>query len=176
MKKIILSFVVFMFSIIEMGTQSLDVLCIESIIEISLDKGNLKKFLKVISKRESRDRQEVISKNGHLGKYQFSSKTLEWIGFDVTIEEFLSSSKLQDDAMIEYLKVNKRILRKIIKKWDKTIFEGELVTESGILAAAHLVGPGGVLDFFNKGIVVTDSNGVKITDYLFRYSGYDLGL
>jgi hypothetical protein len=176
MKKLMLTSVIFMIFVIEVGSSSLGSPCVNFSTEISLDKGNLKKFLKVISKRESRDRQEVISKNGHLGKYQFSSKTLEWIGFDVSIDEFLSSSRLQDDAMIKYLKVNKRILRKIIKKWDKKIYDGELVTESGILAAAHLVGPGGVLDFFNKGIMVTDSSGVKITDYLFRYSGYDLRL
>lgn len=152
-------------------------ICVEDSFFLSVQtKGGLTKFLNVISKRESRGRSDVVSKNGHLGKYQFSSKTLEWIGFEVGIDEFLKSPKMQDDAMIKYLKVNKKILRRIIKKWDKRYINENQITESGILAAAHLVGPGGVIDFFNKGIMVTDSSGVKITDYLFKYSGYDLGL
>lgn len=176
MKKYTLTLFLVMVSILKIESPTIGA-CVDVSITLSKqEKGGLKKFLNVLSKRESRNRQGIVSKNGHLGKYQFSQKTLEWIGFDVNIEEFLGSSKMQDDAMIKYLKVNKRILRRIIKKWDNEVIDGYEITESGILAAAHLVGPGGVLKFFNKGITVTDSNDIKITDYLFRYSGYELNL
>lgn len=137
-------------------------------------KGGMDKFLTVLSKRESTNRDWITSDNGHLGKYQFSSKTLKWIGYDITDDEFLNSPSIQDEAMIKYLKVNKRILKKIISKWDNTELNGKLITESGILAASHLVGPGGVEDFFKFNINTQDSNGIKLTDYLFKYSGYDL--
>lgn len=176
MKKYTLTVVLVMITIFTIESPTVGICVAEPYFMNSQSKGGLKKFMNALSKRESRNRLGIISKNGHLGKYQFSSKTLEWIGFEVEIDEFLKSPKMQDDAMIKYLKVNKRILRKVIKKWNNSIIDGIEITESGILAAAHLVGPGGVLDFFNKGIIVTDSSGVKITDYLFKYSGYDLGL
>jgi hypothetical protein len=139
------------------------------------EKNDLLVFLEKISKRESNNRLKVVSKNGHMGKYQFSPRTLKWLGYD-DHDEFLNSHELQDEVMIKYLKKNKRILRNYIDKWDNKKIDDNLITESGILAAAHLVGPGGVIEFFNTMDEVVDGNGVKITEYLFKFSGYDLVL
>lgn len=132
-------------------------------------------FLEKISKKESNNRLRVISKTGHMGKYQFSPKTLRWLGYD-DHDKFLNSSDLQDEVMIKYLKKNQKILRRQINKWDNKKINGKTITESGILAAAHLVGPGGVIEFLKTMEEVTDGNGVKVTEYLFKFSGYNLTL
>lgn len=136
---------------------------------------DLEIFLKRISKKESNNRLGIISKNGHIGKYQFSPKTLSWLGCN-DIDFFLKSEKMQNEVMIKYLKKNKYILRNVIKKWDGKEYKGNVITESGILASAHLVGPGGVIEFFNTLDEIVDGNGVKITEYLIDFSGYRLDL
>jgi hypothetical protein len=174
MKKITMSFIVLMMLVNDVGSPILINRNIHIFEKIQTYKGGMKKFLLVLSNRESANRDWVTSKNGHLGMYQFSPKTLKWIGYNITDDEFLNSPSTQDEAMIRYLKINKKILRKIISKWSDTEINGKIITESGILAASHLVGPGGVKDYFNFNINTQDGNGIKITDYLFKYSGYDL--
>jgi len=49
-----------------------------------------------------------------------------------------------------------------------------VVTASGLLAAAHLVGPGGLARMFREGSVVFDGNRVPATYYMERFGGYDL--
>ena len=74
------------------------------------------------------------------------------------------------------LKQNKRSLRKYIAKYDGKYIHGVLVTESGLLAAAHLGGAGSVKKWFRTGKVRKDGNGVKITSYMERFGGYDLNV
>ena len=50
-----------------------------------------------------------------------------------------------------------------------------LVTESGLLAAAHLGGQGSVKKWFRNGKITQDGNGVKITHYMQKFGGYNLG-
>ena len=53
---------------------------------------------------------------------------------------------------------------------------GILVTESGILAAAHLAGQGNVRKFLKNGFVFEDGNGTKMTSYMKQFGGYILNL
>ena len=78
--------------------------------------------------------------------------------------------------MTALLKQNKRSLRKYIEKYDGKVVHGVLVTESGLLAAAHLGGAGSVKKWFRTGKVRRDGNGVKITSYMTKFSGYQLVL
>ena len=57
----------------------------------------------------------------------------------------------------------------------KTV-HGVLVTESGLLAAAHLGGQGSVKKWFRSGRVRKDGNGVRITTYMRKFGGYTLNL
>jgi len=111
-----------------------------------------------------------------MGRYQFGKKTLRGLGFKMSREEFLNSPKTQEKAMYALLKHNKKSLRKYIEKYDGKIVHGVLVTESGLLAAAHLGGAGSVKKWFRTGKVRKDGNGVKITTYMKRFSGYNLYL
>jgi hypothetical protein len=133
-------------------------------------------FLDAIGFRESGNRYDIVNRYGYMGKYQFGRKTLRGLGFKMSKEEFLNSPLLQEQAMHALLKQNKRSLRKYIAKYDGKYIHGVLVTESGLLAAAHLGGAGSVKKWFRTGKVRKDGNGVKITSYMERFGGYDLNV
>jgi hypothetical protein len=78
--------------------------------------------------------------------------------------------------MYKLLQTNKKYLQKYIDEYDGEIVHGVLVTESGLLAAAHLGGAGSVKKWFRTGKVRRDGNGVKITSYMEKFSGYKLDL
>ena len=76
--------------------------------------------------------------------------------------------------MYSLLTHNKKILRRQISEYVGQTINGIYITESGILAAAHLAGPGNVKKFFRKGYEFKDGNGTKMTDYMVLFSGYKL--
>ena len=133
-------------------------------------------FLDAIGMRESSNRYDIVNGWGYMGKYQFGKKTLKSLGYDVSRQEFLNSPYLQEQAMLDLLSHNKKILQKYIDKWEGKTIHGTEITESGILAAAHLAGPGNVKRFLKKGKEFRDGNGTKLTSYLTHFSGYELNL
>ena len=136
----------------------------------------LNNFLTDIGFRESGNRYDIINKWGYMGKYQFGKSTLKGLGFRVTKNEFLSNPQLQEEAMIALLLHNKEKLQKYIDVFDGQTINGMLITESGILAAAHLGGQGSVKRYFKHGKVFRDGYGTKITSYMEKFSGYDIQL
>ena len=134
------------------------------------------KFLDAIGIRESSNRYDVVNGWGYMGKYQFGKRTLKALGYDVSRKEFLNSPYLQEKAMLDLLHHNRKILKTYIEYWDGKTIHGKRITESGILAAAHLAGPGNVKKFFRKGVEFKDGNGTKMTSYLTQFSGYKLNL
>ena len=133
-------------------------------------------FLNAIGHRESTNRYDVVNKWGYMGKYQFHKKTLKNLGYDISKEDFLNSPHIQEKAMLDLLEHNKNILESYIDVWEGKIVNGVEITESGILAAAHLAGPGNVKKYFQKGKNFKDGNGTKLTSYLTQFSGYDINL
>ena len=150
-------------------------------------KGDLSIYMHQMALRESNNTLGVVNRIGMLGKYQFSPKTLWGLGirFKVDKNTFLSDERLQDDAMIAYLKRNRNFLSFLIFKYDGRVYNGMYITESGLLAGAHLVGPHGLRAYFDPIYTVTvrdrifrpriqDSNGTKVSEYIEMFSGYDL--
>ena len=137
---------------------------------------NLDTFLYDMAERESSNRYDVVNQYGYMGAYQFGSQTLKNLGYKVTRKEFLSNPILQEEAMLKLLKANKHTLRRQIKKYDGKLVNGVLVTESGLLAAAHLVGAGTVRKWVRNGKKYTDGNGVDLTSYLVKFNGYYLDI
>ena len=138
---------------------------------------NHSKFLDEIGFRESSNNYKAVNQFGYLGKYQFGRKTLNAIGFDsISNYEFLSNPSIQEEAMLTLLKKNKHTLRREIKNYVGQTINGIYITESGILAAAHLGGAGNVKKFFRKGYEFKDGNGTKMTSYMVRFADYDLNL
>jgi len=138
--------------------------------------NELSMFLTDIGFRESGNRYDITNKWGYMGRYQFGKSTLKGLGFEVSKSEFLSNPQLQDSAMMALLLHNKEKLQKYIDIYDGQTVNGMLITESGILAAAHLGGQGSVKRYFKNGKVFRDGNGTKITSYMNKFSGYDIKL
>jgi hypothetical protein len=136
----------------------------------------LEHFLNAIGHRESTNRYDVVNKWGYMGRYQFGKSTLKGLGYDVSKNEFLSNPELQEEAMLSLLKHNKEKLQKYIDVFDGKTINGIYITESGILAAAHLGGQGSVKRYFRNGKVFKDGNGTRITSYMDKFSGYDIAL
>ncbi len=78
--------------------------------------------------------------------------------------------------MQKLLLCNLKILLKLIEEHCGTVGHGLYVTESGLLAAAHLGGAGSVRKWFRTGKVRKDGFGTKITSYMIQFNGYQLDL
>lgn len=131
-------------------------------------------FREALAFKESRGKYNVVNTIGYMGKYQFGRTTLERFNIYDT-KAFISSPELQEDAFIALCSVNKWILRKDIKRTVGKTINGILITESGILAAAHLSGAGNVKKYLrsNGSYLFADAYGSTIPQYLKKFSGYD---
>jgi hypothetical protein len=140
-------------------------------------KTELEVFLDKLAEQESNNNHKVVNEFGMMGKYQFSRTTLRSIRPDVTREEFLNNPHLQDSIVVLYLKSNNKLLRRYIKQYDGRVFKGVKITQSGILAAAHLGGSGSVISWFNSDDHdgLSDANGTTIRQYMVQFSGYKIG-
>jgi len=139
-------------------------------------KSDYELFLDAVGHQESGNRYNVVNRYGYMGKYQFGKSTLKTLKIKVTRQEFLNDTFLQEYAMHKHLLYNKKRLDKYINKYEGQIVNDILVTESGLLAAAHLCGAGSVKKWFRTGKIAEDGNGVTITSYMKRFGGYDLSL
>ena len=131
-------------------------------------------FKEAVAFKESRGDYGVINQFGYLGKYQFGMGTLDLIGVK-SKNKFLNDPALQEKAFYANLSRNKWILRKDIKRSVGKQINGIVITESGILAAAHLSGPGAVKKYLRSGGVMgfADAFGTTIRYYIKRFAGYD---
>ena len=136
---------------------------------------NHNQFLEDLGMRESSGNYKAVNQFGYLGKYQFGRRTLNALGYEnVSNREFLANGSIQEEAMYALLTHNRKILRRTINKYSGKTINGIYITESGILAAAHLAGPGNVKKFFRKGYEFRDGNGTKMTSYMTKFSMYKL--
>lgn len=131
-------------------------------------------FKEALGFKESRGRYHSVNPYGYLGKYQFSKSTLKMMGFR-NIDNFLKNTKQQEAAFNAYVSFNKWVLRNDIDRFVGETIGGVEVTESGLLAAAHLAGPGNVRKYLrsNGRRDVSDANGASVRYYLKKFSGYD---
>jgi hypothetical protein len=146
------------------------------IIELEIPANRHVDFLQAIGHKESGNNYNVVNTYGYMGKYQFGASTLKGLGFKVTKEEFLNNPALQEEAMQALLEHNRKKLKRQIEKYCGETIHGVYITESGILAAAHLAGQGNVKKFFRKGYEFKDGYGTSMTSYMEKFSGYQLDL
>ncbi|MEP0133799.1 MAG: hypothetical protein ABJJ25_06215 [Eudoraea sp.] len=132
-------------------------------------------FKEALAFRESQGNYFIINTLGYLGKYQFGIGTLQLMGV-YSATKFLNDPSLQEKVFYTNISRNKWILRKYIKYFVGKKVKGVEITESGILAAAHLAGPGNVIKYlYSNGIRdVKDAYGTSLADYLKKFSGYDI--
>ena len=131
-------------------------------------------YKEAIAFKESQGKYKKVNSLGYMGKYQFGAATLKTIGVNDT-NQFLNNPRMQEKAFVALLSKNKWKLKDIIKKYEGQVFAGILVTESGILAAAHLGGVGSVKKFFkhNGKRFFQDAYGTSIRSYMKDFGGYE---
>jgi len=126
---------------------------------------------------ESGSDYKKINSLGYLGKYQFGRSTLKVLRIK-KINNFINIPELQEKAFLMNVMRNKWILRREIERFSGKKINNILITESGIIAAAHLSGPGNVKKFLrnncNNNLDFKDINGTKISDYIKIFRNYDI--
>ena len=134
-------------------------------------------FKEALAFKESQGNYFTVNSYGYLGKYQFGAETLKMIGI-YNPNQFLYNPELQEKAFLANAERNKWILRNDINRFVGKNIAGVEVTESGILAAAHLAGPGSVKKFLRSygRDNFADGYGTTVKYYMKRFSGYDTSI
>ncbi|MAZ29601.1 MAG: peptidoglycan-binding protein LysM [Cytophagaceae bacterium] len=147
----------------------------ESVANVAATGNSFTGFKQALGFKESQNDYSKINKYGYLGKYQFGRSTLRLLGVTDT-DEFLNNPILQERTFLANAKRNKWVLRRDIKRYTGRTINGVKITESGILAAAHLAGPGSVKRYLRSGGVegFRDAFGTSIRSYLKKFAGYDV--
>lgn len=147
-----------------------------SIVEEQKFNGTFSDFKDAIAFKESSNNYQAENKYGYVGRYQFGRLALTAVGLNnVSKNKFKNDHKLQESAFESLLSINKYLLTTHIKNYDGKIVNGVKITESGVLAAAHLVGAKSIKRFLesNGKIERSDANNVKLTKYMQMFANYD---
>ena len=147
----------------------------EKKVNVVFTEKRLISFKEAVAFKESQGQYRLVNSLGYMGKYQFGSKALRAVGVK-NDKAFLKDPALQEKAFLALLSKNKWILRNEIEKYVGKIVNGVAITESGILAAAHLGGAGSVKNFFknNGNRHFKDAYGTSLKSYMKAFGGYDL--
>lgn len=132
-------------------------------------------FRQALAFKESRGILNMVNPYGYMGKYQFGRSTLRAVGV-YDFQEFLNNATWQDQAFKALIARNKWELRKEIAKYKGRVINGIKITESGLIAAAHLGGAGSVKKYLrsNGRNGFKDGFGTSLKSYMKKFGGYDL--
>ena len=159
----------------------------QSEVQLVATKGNQEDFLDALAFSESSGRYNA-KKGQYLGRYQLGRQALKEIGYMDSngnftaksgvknAQEFLNSPEAQEKAMALYSKKQWSYIEKIAKEYEGKKINGIQLTRSGMLAAAHLVGPGGLKRYIRSGgkDIPKDGNKTSIETYLKKFANYDV--
>lgn len=159
---------------------------------------NLEQFLFDLAARESGGSYTMVNTLGYLGKYQMGEAALvdsgyylrdgsaandfqgSWTGKDGVDSKaaFLNSPVAQENAIRAYADKQWGYIRSygLDTYVGQTLSDGTVVTESGLLAGAHLKGIGGLIRYIrsNGADDNADAYGTRISSYVRKFSGYDI--
>lgn len=150
-------------------------------LNLNLSTFDYSKYIEILGLLESNNNYLIINQFGYLGKYQFSRLTLKQlylqnkITFDIHeigSEKFLKSKKMQEEAVKALTYSNLKVITNYgLLEYRFRIIDGVFITNEGMLAACHLLGPYAVRQFLESGgqINKTDGNGTSVKDYLSKY-------
>lgn len=132
-------------------------------------------FAQKMAYKESRGMLHLVNPYGYMGKYQFGRSTLRTVGI-YDFQEFLRNAVWQDEAFKALIARNKWELRKEIQKYSGRVINGVEITESGLIAAAHLGGAGSVKKYLrsNGRNGFKDGFGTSLSSYIRKFSNYDI--
>jgi Ca2+-binding RTX toxin-like protein len=154
-------------------------------------------FLEAIKLRESSGNYQVVNGLQYLGGYQMGEAALidagyikrdsspnnndfsgGWTGKNgiYSTSDFLNNPHIQDIAIQDYYNVLWRYIEHFnLDNYIGLEIGGILISESGLIAGAHLVGVGELKKFLDSegAIIPQDGNGTPITEYMDEFGGFD---
>lgn len=140
----------------------------------------LDRYAQHLGWKESRMNWKAVNKEGYMGTWQHGTRLLKEFGLDIRPEEFKADSSIFPPEL-QYKILMVQIKAQLIQLRKFCAYEGHVIgnvkiTKSGMLAATHLGGIGGVKQFlYSNGVIDrADSNGTKISDYMKEFSIYNL--
>jgi Protein of unknown function (DUF3262)/Transglycosylase SLT domain len=151
--------------------------------------GDYTNYLRAIAQRESAQNPNAVNQFGYLGLYQMGCPALrdtgymnancQWTGRDgiTTNQQFLANPNVQTAAINLYNQLQWGYIRNLgLDRFVGQTVGGIPVTQSGLIAGAHLVGVGNLQNWLNSGgaSVPRDGNGVPITQYVSQFCGYNI--
>jgi len=152
-------------------------------------------FENALGHRESGNNYTIVNEYGYLGRFQFgmarlcdfglterkpnlkgySNKCFQWVP-PFSKEVFLAHPRLQDKLFELHVSTHAKRILKVYPAWVDTLLEdGTLLTLSGIVACFHLLGEGGFKHWID-GEDTADAMGTMASDYLEKFSGYEIPL
>ncbi len=155
-------------------------------------------YLAALSAGESSSNPTSVNKYGYLGSYQMGESALidagyylkdntpntndwkgTWTGKNGihSKADFLANAAVQTQAIKDYnIKQWGYIQNLGLDSYLGQTVAGIVMTESGLLAGAHLVGVGGLKTFLqsNGAQIPSDGNNTAITHYLSTFNGYNV--
>lgn len=160
--------------------------------------GTFEDYLKALATQESSMNPTIVNPYGYVGLFQMGEAALQDAGYykgDSTPKtndwsggftgkngvNSIADLKANPDAQVAAVVAFENAQWKQIQALGldnaigKTI-NGVLITQSGLLAGAHLVGVGGLQKFINSNgaIVPVDGNGTAISQYISQFGGYTI--
>ena len=93
------------------------------------------------------------------------------------LSDFMHSPAKQKAVQIDFKKKHWQYLENLhLTQYIGKTINGTYITQSGLLAGAHLVGPGGVKKYLtsNGKNDITDANGTPVSSYIRQFAGYDI--
>ncbi|MBE6713377.1 MAG: RHS repeat-associated core domain-containing protein [Ruminococcaceae bacterium] len=148
-------------------------------------------YLDALAGSESSNNYSIVSKSGKFwGRYQMGPDALKEAGFwdeggnwtklanfygVNSKESFLASPLAQDVAITRYnIQQWRHIKNYGLDSYIGSVYCGVYVTQSGLLAACHLVGAYRMNEAVPAGKEVCDGNGTRASSYMNSYGNYDI--
>ena len=159
---------------------------------------NLQDFLNDLAARESGGNYRAFNKFGYAGKYQMGEMALvdcgyykkpsghynnDWKGIFTgkdnirSIEDFLNSPEVQEKSQIEFKKKQWGYLKTVgAHHYVGQTINAYTITQSGLLAGAHLKGAGAVISYLKScgKNNPADAFGTSVENYMKKFAGYDV--
>lgn len=155
-------------------------------------------FLNDLGARESGGDYKAFNRYGYAGKYQMGEMALidcgyykklskkynnDWSGIFIgkdgvnSIQDFLNNPTAQENAQLIFKKKQWGYLKAVgADKYLGKMINGYVITQSGLLAGAHLKGAGSVIEYLKSGgkNVGKDAFGTSVENYIKNFANYDV--
>jgi len=139
--------------------------------------GTYEDFRNALGDRESSNNYTIVNSYGYMGRYQFGQSTLASLYNKYNLPNwqsrsyFLAHPEIQDQYFDALVQENAAVAAPLLMEAKSRY--GDQITLSGLVAAAHLKGAGGMRSYVH-GNDNADANGTYTSDYAEQFSGYDI--